>query len=40
MQAIVIHKATHKNITQVHIPLYFFGGLEGISNKTSTIHQF
>jgi hypothetical protein len=39
MQAIVAHKVAHANITQVHIPLYVFGALEGLSSKTFNSKQ-
>jgi hypothetical protein len=39
VQTIVAHQVAHEDITQVHIPLYFFGALKELNNKTSTIHQ-
>jgi hypothetical protein len=39
VQTIVLHQVAHEDIAQIHIPLYFFGALEGLNNKTSTIHQ-
>lgn len=39
MQVIVTPKMAHENIIEVHIPLYGFGAMEGLSNKISTIHQ-
>ncbi len=39
MQVIVTYKMAHENIIEVHIPLYVFGTLEGLSSLISTIHQ-